>query len=161
MKPRIIEFTEKKIIGCKQMMNYATYNPVPLWQSFIPLKKEIKNTVSSDVFSLQQFPKGFWDQFNPLTHFEKWAAVEVSNFDTIPVSMYSLVIPSGCYVVFDYKGDGSDAPAFFEAIFSSWIPNSEYVVDNRPHFEILGDKYRKGDPNSEEEIWIPIRLKLI
>jgi AraC family transcriptional regulator len=159
MNPRIVAFTEKKLIGCKQKMSYATYNPVPLWQSFMPIKKEILNTVSSDLFSVQQFPDDFWSHFNPETGFEKWVAVEVSDFDTIPANMHSLVIPGGEYAVFDYKGDGSDAPAFFEAIFSTWIPNSSYVVDNRPHFEILGSKYKKGDPNSEEEVWIPIRLK--
>ena len=159
MKPRITALTEKKLIGCKQNMNYATYNPVPLWQSFMPIKKEITNTVSTDLYSVQQFPEGFWNQFNPETAFEKWAAVEVTDFDSIPANMSSLVIPGGWYAVFDYKGDGSDAPAFFESIFGSWIPNSAYVVDDRPHFEILGAKYKKGDPNSEEEIWIPVRLK--
>ncbi|MBD0726315.1 hypothetical protein B6A10_14135 [Flavobacterium sp. L1I52] len=161
MKPRIIALEEKKIVGCKQNMNYAAYNPVPLWQSFMPIKKEIVNTIGSDLFSVQQFPKGFWIAFNPETIFEKWAAVEVSAFENIPPNMHTLVIPGGWYAVFDYKGDGSDAPAFFEAIFSEWIPNSAYVVDDRPHFEILGSKYKKGDPDSEEEVWIPVRLKTL
>lgn len=159
MKPKIIALTEKKIIGCKQSMNYSAYNPVPLWQRFMPRRKEITNTVSADLFSLQVFPEGFWKNFNSNTAFEKWAAVEVANFESIPDDMDSLVIPSGWYAVFDYKGDASDAPAFFESIFSSWLPSSSYVVDDRPHFEILGEKYKKDDPNSEEEIWIPIRLK--
>lgn len=159
MKPRITTLSEKKLIGCRQNMNYATYNPVLLWQSFMPLKKEITNIVSTDLFSIQQFPEGFWNHFNPETVFEKWVAVEVSDFENIPANMNSLVIPGGWYAVFDYKGDGSDAASFFESIFSSWIPNSAYVVDDRPHFEILGSNYKKGDPNSEEEIWIPIRLK--
>ncbi len=159
MKPRIVAFTEKKLIGCKQNMNYVAYNPVPLWQSFMPIKKEILNSVSTDLFSVQQFPDDFWTHFNPEKVFEKWAAVEVTDFDTIPDNMHTLVIPNGWYAVFNYKGDGSDAPAFFEAIFSNWIPNSDYVVDNRPHFEILGVKYKKGHPDSEEEVWIPIRLK--
>ncbi|GGA72149.1 hypothetical protein GCM10008015_11010 [Flavobacterium palustre] len=159
MNPKITTLLEKKLIGCKQNMNYAAYNPVPLWQSFMPVKREITNAVSTDLFSLQQFSAGFWEQFNPNTNFEKWAAVEVSDFDTIPANMDSLVIPAGSYAVFDYKGDGSDAATFFEAIFTDWIPNSDYVVDDRPHFEILGEKYKKGDPNSEEEIWIPVRLK--
>jgi AraC family transcriptional regulator len=34
-----------------------------------------------------------------------------------------------------------------------------YFLDDRPHFEILGDKYKNGDPDSEEEIWIPIKQK--
>ncbi|KDN53906.1 GyrI-like domain-containing protein [Flavobacterium seoulense] len=159
MKPKITAFTEKKIIGCKQSMNYATYNPVPLWQHFMPRKKEIVNAISTDLFSIQQFLEGFWENFNPNTEFEKWVAVEVTDFENIPDGMNSLVIPNGWYAVFDYKGDGSDAAAFFEYIFKDWIPNSSYVVDDRPHFEILGEKYKKGDPDSEEEIWIPIRLK--
>jgi AraC family transcriptional regulator len=39
------------------------------------------------------------------------------------------------------------------------LPASEYVVDNRPHFEILGAQYKNNEPDSEEEIWIPIQLK--
>jgi AraC family transcriptional regulator len=140
-------------------MNYMAYNPAPLWQRFMPRKKEIGNRINADLYSLQQFPVGFWEKFNPETEFEKWAAVEVTEFKAIPEEMNTLIIPGGWYAVFDYKGDGSDAPAFFESIFSDWFPDSVYVVDNRPHFEILGEKYQKGDSNSEEEIWIPIRLK--
>jgi len=32
-------------------------------------------------------------------------------------------------------------------------------LDNRPHFEVLGEKYKNGDPESEEEIWIPVKEK--
>ncbi|MDP5096829.1 MAG: GyrI-like domain-containing protein [Flavobacterium sp.] len=39
------------------------------------------------------------------------------------------------------------------------MPNSEYQLDNRPHFEILGAKYKNNAPDSEEEIWIPIKRK--
>jgi AraC family transcriptional regulator len=35
------------------------------------------------------------------------------------------------------------------------LPGSEYFLDNRPHFEVLGDKYKNNDPTSEEEIWKP------
>ena len=31
--------------------------------------------------------------------------------------------------------------------------------DLNQKFEILGEKYKNGDPNSEEEIWIPVKLK--
>jgi AraC family transcriptional regulator len=51
------------------------------------------------------------------------------------------------------------APKTFQYIFGTWLPNSEYVLDNRPHFEILGEKYKNDDPTSEEEIWIPIKAK--
>jgi predicted transcriptional regulator YdeE len=41
-------------------------------------------------------------------------------------------------------------------IYTEWLPASNYELDNRPQFEILGVKYKTNDPNSEEEIWIPI-----
>jgi len=37
-------------------------------------------------------------------------------------------------------------------IFSDWLPKSDYELDEKPHFEILGEKYKNDDPNSEEEI---------
>jgi len=37
------------------------------------------------------------------------------------------------------------------------VPSSDYELDNRPQFEILGQKYKNNDPSSEEEIWIPVK----
>jgi AraC family transcriptional regulator len=39
------------------------------------------------------------------------------------------------------------------------VTNSKYLLDNRPHFETLGEKYKNEDPSSEEEVWIPIKLR--
>ncbi|MCB0855813.1 MAG: GyrI-like domain-containing protein, partial [Bacteroidetes bacterium] len=47
----------------------------------------------------------------------------------------------------------------FQYIFFECLPKSDYLLDNRPHFEVLGEKAKLNDPNSEEEIWVPIRLK--
>jgi AraC family transcriptional regulator len=30
-------------------------------------------------------------------------------------------------------------------------------LDQRPHVEVMGEKYKNNDPDSEEEIWIPIK----
>ena len=64
----------------------------------------------------------------------------------------------GSYAVFDYKGLNTDTQIFIY-IFKEWLPNSDYELDERPHFEILGNKYKNGNPESEEEIWIPIKQK--
>ena len=63
------------------------------------------------------------------------------------------------YAVFNYKGAQSDAAAFFNTIYTEWLPSSDYELENRPQFEILGEKYKKNSPDSEEEIWIPILPK--
>jgi AraC family transcriptional regulator len=42
-------------------------------------------------------------------------------------------------------------------IYTEWLPNSGFQLDNKPHFEVLGDNYLGHEnPESEEEIWIPI-----
>jgi AraC family transcriptional regulator len=65
---------------------------------------------------------------------------------------------SGFMLFFTYKGDANGAPAAFEYILLLGY-RSEYVLDHRTHFEILGDKYINDHPDSEEEIWIPVKLK--
>jgi predicted transcriptional regulator YdeE len=91
--------------------------------------------------------------------FEKWAAAEVSDFDSIPENMEPYVLQGGLYAVFMHKGAASTGFKTFQFIFGTWLPQSEYELDNREHFEILGEKYKNEDPDSEEEIWIPIKHK--
>jgi AraC family transcriptional regulator len=126
----------------------------------MPAKREIKNAISTDLFSLQIYLNSYsFKQFNYDAEFEKWAAVEVSNFSEIPEGMKTLDLKGGLYAVFIHKGPATEGEKTFKYIFTSWIPNSEYELDNRPHFEILGDKYKNNEADSEEEVWVPIRKK--
>jgi AraC family transcriptional regulator len=71
--------------------------------------------------------------------------------------MESFILTGGLYAVFIHKGAASEGKRTFSYIFGPWLPASEYSIDDRPHFEILGKKYKNEDPCSEEEIWIPIK----
>jgi len=73
--------------------------------------------------------------------------------------METFTIPAGMYAVFLYKGTPAEFGPTFNYIFNTWLPGSAYEADDRPHFEVLGEKYKNNDPESEEEIWVPIRLK--
>ena len=91
--------------------------------------------------------------------FERWAAMEVTHFESIPADMEAFIMEEGLYAVFLHKGAASSGPNTFKYIFETWLPNSGYIYDDRPQFEILGEKYKNEDPDSEEEIWIPIKHK--
>lgn len=95
--------------------------------------------------------------FSPDTVFEKWAATEVTEFTDIPEGMKSYTLKGGLYAVFIHKGTPGAFLKTFRFIFGYWIPQSGYEVDNREHFELLGEKYKNNDPDSEEEVWVPIR----
>jgi AraC family transcriptional regulator len=158
MTPRIEILSEKKLIGKRLQTSIINNKTHELWRNFMPRRAEILNPISSDLFAVQVYGSTYFESFNPNTTFEKWATLEVADFDNLPTEMESFTLSGGLYAVFEHKGHSIE---IFDYIFRTWIPNSEYDLDNRPHFEILGAKYKKEDPNSEEEIWIPIKEKQV
>ncbi len=158
MKPRIEKLTAKKLIGHAVKMSLSNNRTGQLWGQFGPRIKEIQHKISADKISMQIYPPLYYQQFSSDTEFEKWATVEVSNFEHVPDGMKPFILKEGWYAVFDYKGSSSDH-SIFQYIFSKWLPNSNYLLDDRPQFEVLGSKYKNNDPDSEEEIWIPIKKK--
>jgi AraC family transcriptional regulator len=128
-----------------------------LWRSFMPQRGNVQNRISNDLVSMRVYdgPLRIGDVHQ---EFDKWAAVEVSGFENIPEEMESVVLVEGLYAVFNYKGLNTDE-RIFVYIFTQWLPNSNYQLDERPYFEILGSKYKNNDPESEEEIWIPVKSK--
>jgi len=159
MTPRIELLAEKKLIGKHITMSLANNKTVEVWRGFITQRKEIKNNIGTDLYSLQIYDPLYFAKFDPKREFKKWAAIEVGDFEEVPAGMEPLILPEGMYAVFLYKGAASAGQKTFQYIFETWLPGSEFVLDNRPHFELLGEKYKNEDPDSEEEIWIPIRSK--
>jgi AraC family transcriptional regulator len=159
MKPRIETLTEKKLIGKRTRMSLSANKTGQLWQSFMPRRKEIQNIIGSELFSIEVYPPTYWDKFDPDAEFEKWAAVEVADWRTIPDNMETMLLSNGRYAVFIHKGPASAALQTYSYIFETWLPDSGFLLDNRPHFALMGDNYKNEDPDSEEEIWIPIKPK--
>lgn len=120
MEPPRIEFAEElKLLGQKVRMSFAKNKTQDLFKGFMPRKKEIKNKVGSAVYSVEIYDDlPFFESFDPSTEFEKWAAVEVSDYFNVPSKMHLLVIRSGEYTVYNYKGNGSDISKIYEYILS-------------------------------------------
>ncbi len=158
MEPRIETLQDKKLIGTSVTMSLANNKTGEIWKNFMPRRKEIHNNLSNDLITMAIYKPNYFADLKPTDEFEKWAAIEVTDFDSVPNNMETFILKGGLYAVFDYKGSSTDM-RIFQYIFGAWIPNSDYLLDDRPHFEILGDKYKNADPDSEEEIWIPIKRK--
>ncbi|MCW3124897.1 MAG: hypothetical protein JWO03_555 [Bacteroidetes bacterium] len=161
MEPRIEAIAEKKLAGKSLQMTIVQDRTAELWRSFMPERKKITNAIGSDLYSLQVYDAAMeFKDFTPQTVFTKWALQEVSNLNEVPEGMLSFVLTGGLYAVFNYKGRPQDYAPTFQYIFSEWMPLSGYEVDKRPHFELLGEKYKNNDPDSEEEIWVPIKKRI-
>lgn len=159
-EPKLVDLGEIKLVGRRIRTSLAENKTRELWQSFRSRIAEINNVIVGGFYSVQVYDDNLnFEQFTPNTEFEKWAAVEVSDLDGIPGGMEPLIV-SGKYAVFVHKGTPAD---FFRTtspyIFRTWLPNSGFELDQRPQFEIMREGYDPTDPESEEEVWIPIRAK--
>ena len=159
MQPKIVEITERKLIGMKMTTSISENRTFELWRKFKPRVGEIQHRKNADFYSVQIYTGGLkFTEFTPLTKFEKWAAVEVLDFADIPPGIDCHTLTGGKYAVFILRGLHSKTLKTMQSIFTDWLPNSEFDFDDREQFEIMSDKYLgPNDANSEEEIWIPIK----
>lgn len=158
IEPKIETLLDKKLVGMSVKMSLLNNKTGELWKNLMPRRREIMTNVSNDLISMAIYTPNHFMDFKPGNEFEKWAAIEVKDFEDVPNGLETYTLKGGLYAVFDYKGSSMDT-SIFQYIFGQWIPGSVYIIDDRPHFEILGEKYKNADPESEEEIWIPIKKK--
>lgn len=130
-----------------------------LWRSFMIDRHLIGNAIDElNKYSIQVYDQLIDEKhFNPRMEFTKWAAVEVHDLIGVPENMDTLELPGGKYAVFLHKGLPVEFPKTAEFIFGTWLPGASFKLDKRPHFEVLGPDYKNNHPESEEEVWIPVR----
>ena len=162
MFARIEKIEGKKLVGIWNSMSIADNKTAALWQAFMPRCRELKNRSNTNLISMQVYDAATdFARYNPQALFQNWAAAEVENFDAVPPGMETYQLPAGTYAVFIHKGLPSDFGKTAAYIFGSWLPQSGYEVDARPHFAVMGPGYKPDDPNAEEEVWMPVKEKKI
>ncbi len=155
LHPRITELQPKTLAGKQVRMSLANNKTGWLWQSFMQQRSQLA-AVNNLLYSLQLYSADYFSAFNPIKEFTKWALAEVSDTADLPEGFERFHLQGGLYAVFDHKGSSTE---IFQRIFTEWLPQSDYVLDDRPHFELLGEKYKNDSAESEEEIWIPVKQK--
>ncbi|HKI45318.1 MAG TPA: GyrI-like domain-containing protein [Balneolales bacterium] len=85
--PRIEILPGKKFIGKRMTMSFTGNRTHDLWRSFMPRRKDIRNAVDTQLYSIEIYPPSF---FTP--------------FDTVPDDMETLESPEGLYAVFLHRG---------------------------------------------------------
>lgn len=149
------------LVGVEMVTTLANDRVREMWAAFMPRRKEIENRIGEELYSMQVYENGLdVSGFGPQTQFKRRAAMQVSGDAEVPEGMLKFAHPGGLYAVFVHRGPAKSFGQTAARIYGEWLPQSPYEIDNRPHFEILDDKYLGPDhPDSEEEVWIPIREK--
>lgn len=156
-KHRIETIASKTLYGISMEMSFAENKTAILWRSFMQMREEFQEPINLDLVSLQVYPEHFFKEFNPQKTFRKYALVELEEVQHLPENAEKFELSAGRYLVIDFKGDGARFQEMFLYVLNTLLPTLGYKMDNRPHFEILGEKYKNMDPQSEEEVWIPIQ----
>lgn len=160
-EPRITTISDKLLIGATTKTSLAESGMFKAWQQLMPRRKEIKNAIGTDLYSIQVYDTAYsYNDFTLETPFTYIGGIEVTNHNTIPENLKAITLQGGMYAVFTHKGDKIAFRKTMDYIHLNWLPKSKYQLDNRNHFEVLGTKYLgEGNPNSEEDVWVPIKIK--
>src|SRR6185503_13738852 len=94
VEPRVVTIAAKKLIGKRVIMTWQNNRIAELWGSFMPRRKEITNNLSTELISMQVYTQP-GDMGNPDRPFEKWAAVEVNDLNSVPYGMEAFELPGG------------------------------------------------------------------
>ena len=158
-QPTIKTIATKQLVGLCANTTLKTDKPAALWQQFMPRRRELQTIVGAELYAVQVYDAGFVKgEFNAESEFQKWAAVEVTDTTALPEGMATITIPAGHYAVFLHKGPASEFYKTAQYIFGEWLPASSYSLDDRPHLQVMGEKYLGPDnPESVEEVWIPVK----
>jgi AraC family transcriptional regulator len=160
LNPKIHFFKRTFLAGQCMQMSLLENRTFELWNGFQAQRKKHQLVSGKVLYSMQVYDHElYFAHFNPATKFTKWAAIEVTTHEHLPEGLKPYIIEGGLYAVFLYQGMPQRFGPFMQEIVGNWMPASEYELDHREHFELLGDLYKRDSPESQEEVWIPIRLK--
>ncbi|MEM9928351.1 MAG: GyrI-like domain-containing protein [Bacteroidota bacterium] len=156
--PQLIKLPPIRLIGLKCETCLAEDTTAPLIRDFIAQRHRIKHTVNDFVHSMRVYPVGLeWPSFNVHTKFTKWAAIEVTEDAPCPEGFSVYVCTGGLYACFEHVGPAVEAPQVFTFIMRKWLPQTDFVVADRPHLERMELGYNPSDPLAKEEFWIPLK----
>jgi AraC family transcriptional regulator len=75
--PRLVERGPGNFIGIRMEMSLLEDKTNLLWRSFMSRRHEVMRRTNTDFVSLQVYPGDYFQEFDPMRRFEKWALVEV------------------------------------------------------------------------------------
>jgi AraC family transcriptional regulator len=150
MEPRIVERGAFTVVGLKYR-GKAEENKIPqLWQDLMPRAGEIEHladdTAAYGISANMDMESGAFDYI---------AGFEVSSAETVPAGMVHFEVPGGRYAVFS-----TTLPKIgeiFQSAYHVWLPAAGCEPAGSPEFELYDEQFDPQDPNSEFDLYIPIK----
>ncbi|WP_224491079.1 GyrI-like domain-containing protein [Robertkochia flava] len=159
---RIINSPGFRIIGIKRSFEACRIQPQEPWMKFMPLLKTLASgRADSYLYAVQEYQTNpDSPQYGPATIIHFWAGIRMRNeANLLPKEVESLTVTSGSYAVFLHRGPAREFSKTMDDILNGWLPDSGYVLEQRPHLQVMTPEYKGPEhPDAEEEVWVPVRL---
>ncbi|UUZ82821.1 GyrI-like domain-containing protein [Paenibacillus sp. P26] len=167
IETKIVEKPAFSVIGITETIHIDPSLPpsenaiAKLWGGFVKRIPEIPGLLGWRSFGLMlQNPDN-----PPGAPFEYTAAAQIYEDGVIPEGMTRIEVPAALYIVLTYRGPLDGIRDAFRHFWGHWSPNNPYEYDGgirtgKYEFEFYDQRYtRPDDPNSEIDLYFPIRKK--
>ena len=155
-EPIIKETKASYFAGQSLTMSLINDRTSELFRSFMPNRNNYQSIDKGViVYDIRVYPKDYYEPFNPSSEYTKWAAIRIDKDKFQENPKENISIESGLYAQFTILGNEAP-PDLFQYIFSTWLPQSLYQLDDRAHFDMLWPDLDQRGAVSKQVICIPI-----
>lgn len=159
VSPEIIFIPPTVFMGLHREISMIKNDTAEIFREFMPRRNEVENRTDKKIIDLRIYKQDYFTSFNPKNTFTKWACVRVSEAVNLPHEMDCHSMAGGLYARFSAPENPANPSEIFQFIFREWLPNSHYILDDRPHFDILNEGKPNTSSSGTQLIHIPIAEK--
>jgi AraC family transcriptional regulator len=156
MEPRIVQLNQLILVGRPYFGDSADNKFGQAWDRFFPYEKAISNRTNEKVF---YGVEDYGPEFEQTHQWMYFPSTQVSSLDEIPTGLFGRTLPAATYAVFTAKGGIPKLHDTFMYAYMTWLPASEYESAYPFDFEYYDERFKDQDPNSEIDIFIPVKPK--
>lgn len=148
-EPRNAELEQLSIGGHSRHYSFENVSGIPeQWQFFAEMLPSVCKEPNPNTFGVIYNSSD--DSFDYLS------GIEDSQYMEGAGSIVKLDLAPQKYLVFDHSGHVANVRETCAAIWSNWLPNSDFKVVEAPWFERYGESFNPVTGNGGLEIWIPV-----
>ncbi len=122
------------------------------WQRFSAHLGHIPGQVGAAAY-------GVCSNFDSEGNFDYLCAVEVRDISGLGPALTHLRLESRRYAVFAHRDHVASIGGTWNAIWSQWLPGSEYEAPDAPVFEKYGQAFNPATGLGGFELWVPVKKK--
>lgn len=141
---------ERLIVGMMRSYSSDTVKEIPQqWAEFGPKCGLLPGRIGTDTYGVTFNAK-------PDCSFDYLTGIEYPQGKALPHGMTTVTLPAGRYAVFFHSDHVSKLPAYFDALWSKWVPDCGLKIAQAPCFEVYSKDFDPQTGMGGTAVWIPL-----